>query len=101
MWKAYYGEVSWISVLLRDSIPDKHHFVANGYANAWYIDKTGTYTITLYFKPQSLLYVGAMISIITLIITVTVLYLNRCARAHVILFALMYARSLKTSKGKC
>jgi hypothetical protein len=39
--------------------------MANGYANAWYINKTGTYTITLEFWPQKLFYIGAAISLTT------------------------------------
>jgi hypothetical protein len=70
MWKAYYGEVSWVSALQIDSIPDKYHFIVNGYANAWYIDKTGTYTITLYFKPQSFLVIGSIISALSIIISI-------------------------------
>ncbi|PIX32246.1 hypothetical protein COZ60_00135 [Candidatus Bathyarchaeota archaeon CG_4_8_14_3_um_filter_42_8] len=37
--------------------------MANGYANAWYINKTGTYTITLEFWPQKLFYIGCAISL--------------------------------------
>lgn len=70
MWKAYYGEVSWVNALQMDSIPDKYHFIVNGYANAWYINKTGTYTITLYFKPQSFLVIGSIISALSIIISI-------------------------------
>jgi hypothetical protein len=42
------------------------HLMANGYANAWYIDKSGTYDITLDFKPQSWFYIGLAISGFTL-----------------------------------
>jgi hypothetical protein len=53
-------------------IPEKYHFIANGYANSWYIDPqeldTGeNLTITLYFKPQSHFYVGLIISGLTII----------------------------------
>jgi hypothetical protein len=50
-WKAYYGEVNWINAFFSKPIPDSRHFIVNGYANAWYINKTGTYMITLYFWP--------------------------------------------------
>ena len=43
-----------------------NHLMANGYANAWYIDKSGTYDITLDFKPQSWFYIGLAISGFTL-----------------------------------
>jgi len=51
------------------------HFLANGYANAWYINKTGTYTITLEFWPQKLFYIGSAISITTLILCI--LYISK------------------------
>jgi len=49
--------------------------MANGYTNAWYINETGTYTITLEFWPQKLFYIGSAISITTLIICV--LYISK------------------------
>ena len=49
--------------------------MANGYTNAWYINETGTYTITLEFWPQKLFYIGSTISITTLIICV--LYISK------------------------
>jgi hypothetical protein len=58
----------WVATINGQQIPDQYHFTANGYANGWYINKTGTYTITLEFTPQNLFYTGAAISITTLII---------------------------------
>jgi len=49
------------------------HFVINGYANGWYINKTGSYTIILEFLPQTIFYVGAFLSISTL--TLCLIYL--------------------------
>lgn len=69
-WRAYCGDIKWPSSLFTEAISEKHHFMANAYANAWYINKTGTYTITLYFWPQSILYLGVTISSITLTISV-------------------------------
>jgi len=43
------------------------HLVANGYANAWYIDETGEYDIILHFTTQSLFYAGVAISSLTFI----------------------------------
>lgn len=58
------------------------HFMVNGYANAWYIDpneidKDGEFTITLYFWPQSLFYLGAVISLTTLGICMVYLFRDR------------------------
>jgi hypothetical protein len=60
----------WVAYIDGQQIPDEHHFIANGYANGWYINKTGTYTITLEFWPQQLFYIGSAISITTLILCV-------------------------------
>jgi len=55
-WAAYLGgnEVS-------------NHFIANGFANGWYINSTGNLVITLKFLPQTTYYYGAAISITTVI----------------------------------
>jgi hypothetical protein len=58
----------WVATVNGQQIPDQYHFTANGYANGWYINKTGTYTITLEYMPQNLFYAGAAISITTIII---------------------------------
>lgn len=57
-----------ISYLSTKSLEENYHFIVNGYANAWYINKTGTFTITLEFWPQNLFYAGLAISITTLIL---------------------------------
>lgn len=66
-WKAYLGKVGWWQALWRKPIAEKYHFKANGYANAWHIQKSGHYNITLYYRPQSLFNIGLMISSITLL----------------------------------
>jgi hypothetical protein len=55
-----------ISYLFRDPLLDTNHFVVNGFANGWYLNKTGSYDIVLYFKPQSIFYIGIIISLTTL-----------------------------------
>jgi hypothetical protein len=57
-----------ISYLSTKSLEENYHFIVNGYANAWYINETGTFTITLEFWPQNLFYTGLAISIATLIL---------------------------------
>jgi hypothetical protein len=57
-----------VSYLATRSLDEDYHFIANGYANAWYINKTGTFTITLQFWPQNLFYTGLAISTTTLIL---------------------------------
>jgi|GEM_PF-5989225 len=60
-----------IKYLFKKPLPEKYHLLVNGYANAWYIDpqKIGNsnFTITLYFWPQSLFYLGLFISGATLL----------------------------------
>jgi hypothetical protein len=53
----------------KPAINETYHFIANGYANSWYIDPKkydkdgdGCFTITLYFWPQSLFYLGLIVS---------------------------------------
>jgi hypothetical protein len=52
----------WVASISGQQIPNQYHFTANGYANGWYINKTGTYTITLEYWPQNLFYIGGAIS---------------------------------------
>ncbi|MCZ7355903.1 MAG: hypothetical protein O8C66_09035 [Candidatus Methanoperedens sp.] len=61
-----------VSYLFKKSLPDENHFMANGYANSWYIDSQElsmgeNFTVVLYFKPQSYFYIGLVISGITFI----------------------------------
>jgi len=74
-WVAHFRDLNSLQTFSSERVPDEYHFMANGYANAWYINKTGTYTITLEFWPQKLFYIGSTISITTL--TICVLYLSK------------------------
>lgn len=65
-WKAYFGDVNSFETFWKKPIDGDKHFLVNSYANAWYIEKTGTYDVTLYFWPQSLLYIGVIVSLLTL-----------------------------------
>jgi len=65
-WNAYYeSNLSWIDVFYKE--PIQEHFSVNGYANAWYVDRVGEYDIVLYFKPQSSVYAGLIVSSLSLI----------------------------------
>jgi hypothetical protein len=83
-WKAYVSEPNWFITLFVRPISDDYHFIANGYANAWYInpneidkDGDGKFTITLYFWPQNLFYIGAIISLVTLALCTVYLFKDR------------------------
>lgn len=45
------------------------HLMVNGFANGWWIDKTGDYKITLFFEPQRIYYFGVGVSLLTLIVS--------------------------------
>lgn len=51
----------------------KEHFMANGFANAWYLNKQGTYELNLTFKSQKIMLLGVIISLTTFIILLCVL----------------------------
>ena len=58
----------WVATINGQQVPSNYHFTINGYANGWYINKTGTFTITLEFPSQNLFYLGSVISIITFVL---------------------------------
>lgn len=65
-WKAYFGEMDWFRSLFMHPIPEERHYIANGYANAWYVERAGSYTITIFYQNQSLFYFGLLLSIVTI-----------------------------------
>lgn len=64
-WKAYYGHINWWQALWRKPISEKNHIKVNGYANAWYIGNHSKNEISLYFLPQSIFFIGLLISGLT------------------------------------
>ena len=50
-WRLFDEKVDWRN-MFDDQQFNASHFMVNGYANGWYIDKVGTYDLTIYFKPQ-------------------------------------------------
>jgi hypothetical protein len=66
----------WVANINGQQESETYHFIANGYANAWYINKTGTFTLNLEFWPQNLFFTSAAISITSLIV-LCVTYLSR------------------------
>ena len=59
MWKVYIDGIK---------LDDAYHFVANGYANGYFIQKIGEHKILIYYWPQNLFIVGAIISFISVIL---------------------------------
>jgi hypothetical protein len=62
-WEAYYGTPQSFQ-LFNQQVPEKDQLMVNGYANGWYISSTGNFTMTLYYTPQNLYYLGLSISVI-------------------------------------
>lgn len=96
-WRAYYyrqnaPDLFKGSVLLSGLLSswsrveiDQHHLV-NGYANGWYVENPGEYTIALEYAPQGLLEAGLAISVSTLLACITYFIVSavreRRARRH-------------------
>ena len=59
------------------------HIVVNGYANGWWIDRPGTYEMTIEYLPQRWYQIGGVISGATLFLCltyVTFLHIRRLSR---------------------
>jgi hypothetical protein len=68
-WHASYGDDPFQKHL--NGIPEKLHYFASGYANAWYINRTGDFDITIYFLPETALQLGTIVSLATVLLCVT------------------------------
>jgi hypothetical protein len=51
---------SWVI----SGVKSDNHFISNGYANGWVINKNGEYDITIYYGPQKLFLISQIISLI-------------------------------------
>ncbi len=67
-WHAYYSNGT--------AVPSRDHIAVNGFANAWYIDKPGNYTISLYYTLQTEAWIAWIISFAGLGITLYIGYLG-------------------------
>ncbi|MGC8725541.1 MAG: hypothetical protein ACP5RS_03075 [Thermoplasmata archaeon] len=56
----------WALYINGNILPNSYHFIGNIYNNAWYINKTGNYTIVIIYSPQILYNVIVYICIISL-----------------------------------
>jgi len=54
-------------------IDEKYHGKANGFGNAWYIEKPGTYSLEIVYQPQQLFILGASMSCISLLLGIAIL----------------------------
>ena len=61
-WHAYYPNgASMLSI---------DHIAVNGFANAWYINRTGNYTVTLYYTMQTYAWIAWGVSFAALFVTI-------------------------------
>lgn len=65
-WVAFYQNGTELNL--------KYHIAVNGFANAWYMNKTGNYTITLYYDLQSYAFIAWVISITAFIVILAILF---------------------------
>lgn len=77
-WKAYYIDGSKKKI----AIDEKNHFLINSFANGWFVEKTGDYTILLEFKPENYLVIGKAISLITIMGVIFWIISRRLRRKH-------------------
>lgn len=59
-----------------DPLLQKQHYIVNGYANGWYIDKLGNYTIMIEYYSQRVFYIGLLLSSASLVIFIALLLSN-------------------------
>jgi hypothetical protein len=63
-WAAFYSNGTEVN--------QSDHIAVNGFANAWYMDKTGNYTITLYYTLQTDAWIAWAVSFMALGVTVAI-----------------------------
>ena len=61
-WAAFYSNGTEVN--------PRDHIAVNGFANAWYMNKTGNYTITLYYTMQTDAWIAWGVSFVALFVTI-------------------------------
>lgn len=54
---------NWDAFIEGERLRQEDHFVVNGYANAWYVEKSGSYDVVLKYRGQTLFWQGTIFSI--------------------------------------
>ncbi|MEM3714870.1 MAG: hypothetical protein QXF82_07985 [Nitrososphaeria archaeon] len=67
-WAAFYSNGTQIN--------SRNHIAVNGFANAWYMNKTGNYTINIYYTLQTYAWIAWVVSFAAFGITVYIGYLG-------------------------
>ena len=61
----------WVAFYSNGTEVNPHdHIAVNGFANAWYMNKTGNYTITLYYTLQTDAWIAWGVSFVALFVTI-------------------------------
>lgn len=55
------------------SVSEKNHILVNGYANAWWIEKTGDFDLDILYHPQKVLTTGKMVSGVSIFLGILIL----------------------------
>ena len=61
LWKVMEGDQSWYEVPFRATL-SSYHLSANGFGNIWYINKIGSFDITIFYTPQASFYYASVAS---------------------------------------
>jgi len=75
------GKVTpWWATLLHHPLSARNHVVADGYANAWLLNRRGSYHAVLVYWPQWLMLLGLMITSVTLLACGTLFVIRHLPR---------------------
>jgi hypothetical protein len=60
-----------------NGVPISNHFIVNGFANAWLVNKSGSYTISIDFYPEIISSIGKIIVTFSLIAIALIILYNK------------------------
>jgi len=70
-WQAYVVPTgvspSWLTLWRSHPLPERNHVRGIGYANAWWVDARGSFTLVLLFRPQLYAAIGGTLCWLTII----------------------------------
>ncbi len=67
-WSAYFTTSN-----VSDPLPSKNHLEVNGYANGWYIEKSGSFEMFLEYSPERIFLLGQKFALAFIIIAILIL----------------------------
>ncbi len=65
---------NWQAQINGNILPESDHFVAYGFANAWYVPNTGSFSIVVSYGPQRVLQIGQLVSISVVAISLSYMF---------------------------